>query len=291
MAAAPAALVEPTKWRRTSVATGNLVIDPQIGHVNRLLDVFVSGMAASNYLDIYLGTTWKLRLYNYLLDSISVDSPVETPQQCGFLSWMRKLIPEWPVLYACHDEKITIRPSASYTRLTAHYLREAVAAPADKTLPGGSQAKVEGQCFWMTHSGNLTADALNVPFDVKWVPDEMYTLVDGSQVKQERQLDLHGLIFGNESDSLDSHVDRIKITDERTMLFTPETQDGLEVDPAAGNELQCDILHERFFKLYEPYILGKGHRYGFKFDFDYITTTRAANRYVLGLVGIWRVLG
>ena len=291
MAAPPVALAEPTKWRRTSVATGNLVIDPQIGHVNRLLDVFVSGMATSNYLDVFIGTTWKLRLYNWLLDSVLVDTPVETPQQCGFLSWMRKLIQEWPVLYACHDEKITIKPSASYTRLTAYYLREPVAAPADKTQPGGSQARVEGQCFWMTHMGSLAADALDVRFDKKLMPPEMYELVDGSQVKQERQLDLHGLIFGNESDSSDSHVDRIKLLDERVILFTPETQDGLEVDPDAGNELQCDVLHERFFKLHEPYIMGKGHRYGFRFDFDHITTTRAANRYVLGLVGIWRALG
>ena len=291
MAAVPAALVEPTRWRRDSVTTGDLVIPPQIGHVNRLLDVFVSGMAAGNWIDIIVGTTWKLRVFNAVLDSIMVDTPVETPQQCGFLSWMRKLIPEWPIIYAAHDEYLMIRPSAPYTRLAAYYLREPVAAPSDKTQPGGSQARVEGQVFWMSHSIPLAADWIELPFDLKLLPPEMYTLVDGSQVKQERQLDLHGIIFGNEADALDSHMDRIKICDERTMLFTPETQDGLEVSPDAGNELQCDVLHERIFKLHEPYIMGKGHRYTFRGDFDYITTTRAAGRYVLGLVGIWRALG
>ena len=291
MAARPEAIVEPTRWMQRSVTTGDLVIPSRIGRRTFLTDLFVSGLAAEQYLDIYIGTRWMLRLYPTTLDSILVDTPVETPEGLGCLSRLKRDIPGWVDLYAAHDEDITIRASAAYTSLMAYFRREEVPAPGVKTDPGGSQCMVRNYIYWLSHSATITADGVNQPFDLALMPVGARTLVDNEQVKGTEQFDLVAIVLGNEVNSTDTHLDRVKMIDEGVMIGTPETQDGFLVDPNSGNELQMDVLHGRMFKLPEIYLLGKGHRYRFLYDVDHITSSRAAGHYKLGFIGVHRQLG
>ena len=114
--------------------------------------------------------------------------------------------------------------------------------------------------------------------------------MDEGQVKSTEQFDLAAIICGNNSVSTDTHLDRVKLIDEGVMIGTPETQEGFLVDPASGNELQCDLLYKRIFMLPAVYPMGKGHKYGIKYDVDVVTASRAAGYYKLGLVGVHRQL-
>lgn len=267
-----------------------MTISPKIGRNTILKDLFISGHTAEDYIDIEVGGRHMLRVYIETLDCLLIDKGDVRPQNLGFLSWLREIIPGWAELYAAHDEDLVITPSGTYTALTAWYDRVEVPSPGDKTKPGGSQCKVMNHIYWLSHSGTISADATDASFNHNLLPAGVRSLVDDGQVKNTEQFDLAAILCGNNNTSTDTHLDRVKLIDEGVMIGTPETQEGFLVDPASGNELQLDLLYKRIFKLPEVYVLGKGHKYGIKYDVDYVTTTRAADYYKLGLIGIHRQL-
>jgi len=285
-----AAIVTPTRWQRVTTTSGALTIKPKIGRHTVLKDIFIAGASAEDYIDIEIGSRHMLRIYVETLDCILIDKGDVRPQNLGFLSWVKSLVPDWADLYAAHDEDLVITPSGSYTALTAWYDRVEATAPGDKTLPGGSQCKVMNHIYWISHSGTISADATDASFDYNLLPAGVHSLVDDGQVKNTEQFDLTAIVCGNNNVSTDTHLDRVKLIDEGVMIGTPETQEGFLVDPASGNELQADILYKRIFRLPEPYILGKGHKYGIKYDVDHVTTNRSAGYYKLGLIGVHRQL-
>ena len=284
-----APLVAPMVWRRVSQTTGDLTIPPEVGDRVTLKDIFILGGADGDYIDITVGGVAKLRLLQTYLDLHMVQALAYTGRKLGILGILKELIPDFPELYAAHDENLVIHPSATYTQLDAYYTREPVPDPDVKTLPGGSQAVVNPYIYWLTHGVLADVDG-DYPFDTAWMQTGMRTLVSGGKVQATEQFDLWALILANETASTDSHLDRIKFMDEQTPMFTPEDAAGLSVDPDIGNELKLDLADRKIFLLDEAYLLGRDHRYTIEMTYDFITASRAAGQYKLGLVGIHRVL-
>ena len=286
MAARPEAIVEPTDWRRKTTTSGAMTISAKIGRRAILKDIFISGHTIEDYLDIAVGGRHMLRLYIETLDCLMIDKGDVRPDNLGFLSWLKQIIPGWVDIYAAHDENIVITPSGTYTAMTAWYDHPEVADPGVKTHPGGSQCKVMNHIYWLSHTAAITADGLKQGWDKNLLPAGVHSLVDEGQVKYTEQFNLGAIICGNNNVSTDTHLDRVKLIDEGVMIGDPVDQEGFLVDPASGNELQCDLLWKRIFKLPEPYMFGKGHKFGIKYDVDHVTTNRAAGYYKLGLVGV-----
>jgi len=288
--AAPAPpLVAPTDFRRIRSTTSPLTIKAKSGYRHRLIDVFVGTPVDGEYVEINIAGRGKIRLYQTFQDSKLVQALPYGYLQYGALRFLKYLIPDLPDLNAAQDEDLVIVATGAFGAIDAYYTEMKEADVSSYSLPGGSAAVLNPHIYWLSHDVAWGVDG-TFDFNSALMPIGVRSLVSKGQVKASEEFTLYAIVLGNEAASTDSHVDAIKIWDEQTMLFTPDDGSGLQVDPALGNELKVDIGVPTIWKLRDPYVLGRDHKYTIQALFDFITTSRAAGRYKLGLVGVHRIL-
>jgi len=278
-------VIAPPELQIRTTTTATLIIPKRVGHRHILKDIFQSGLAAGEYIDVKIGARTMFRIPGELSTIHFIRNHDYKTHLGGALRYIATAIPDFPFPNAAEDEDLVLQASATPTLLTAIYEDVTIGELKSKTVLGGSLAKKQFFIHWMTYDTAIGATG-TYSFNKAVMPTGLDGFID-KYVTPANQLFTCYIIAADVPKSGESEVRRIHIWDEFTELFTTETGEGIPVELDTGNLLEFDTQKPNAFILPKPYEFQPQRTLRFQMDayFDG-TNSLPANSQKLFLIGI-----
>ncbi|RLI83104.1 MAG: hypothetical protein DRP01_09335 [Archaeoglobales archaeon] len=262
-----------------------LEISPEINKRKFLIDFGISTPSSGQYVDIYVGGSPILRIYEQLGDCKLIDAIYPVDSILGFWKFLEKHGIKWPLINAAQDQKLTLKFSEAKTLIEAWILEQKGGDVDSHNLPGGSDATVIPYIFWVTHSSDI-AETKTVSLDKAYAPTGLPKLADGEYLDRGYRFRLQSIIFAA-SKSGSSKPTRLHIWLGDYEIYSPKEHKGIVVDPDYWNTCKLDVTADRIFVLPDELVIPDNILIRLLMDVTYDgTNTITKETLWLGLLGI-----
>ena len=201
----------------------------------------------------------------------------------SFFSWIKKAFGEDIMVEADETEDIVFKFSTAMPGVHVLYREDTEAVRKELPLRSGSEELV--LVYPITHSKDINASGV-YDLDTPDVPKEYPEIKSGIEIPSGNELHVFGLAFASKKSGT-TRPTKFHIYHQRFELFTPDTHEGLSVDPDY-NFLKFDINTMDWFKIPEV-VWRPGEKIVLQIDAEYdgANTLPAKSVYAF-LIGRWR---
>jgi len=263
-----------------SASPSSVKISARTGYNHHILDVWIDGPVDGSYVDVSVGNRTVARIPIKYNDCLFFAPYTGSINNISFFGLLRELLgAEWMIE---GDESEDITFSFSSAPSAVHVLYKEDKEEIDKTLPLRSESSTFLLMPLITHSSAISASG-NVKLDTVYVPTGFQEVKNGYVVPSGLELVFKALIFASKA-NVGTKPTYLHLWIENYEYFTPQTHQGISVDPSA-NFLVFDIKTKDVFTV--PDIIARaGQTLSMNFDayYDGTNTLAAESVYFIPLI-------
>ncbi|MEM3829158.1 MAG: hypothetical protein QXP36_08100, partial [Conexivisphaerales archaeon] len=208
--------------RITGQSGTQLVIPNRVNYRNKLIDLFVTGVPAGSYADIYVGSRVYMRFPYQVSYTAFLNPPSAKYDGLGGFAYFIKKILRDESLYpnAAEDEEIVINLSAAAGEIDAYYLQCQGGDVTSHTVPGGSDYPTKPFIDIFAYTATSAGAGQQITTEV--VPTGLALLDSNRRISPTKQFILYSLVADYVSSGTNyTTYNRLHVYDEENELFTP----------------------------------------------------------------------